>query len=159
VPLYTFGDAGSSELPYIDPFQEEYDVQKIVNKVIVAWASGSVEKVDWASVNRDGEIALPITTALTTSGAATALAARVLDRLSDPKLRITSLAIEPRRASGLIPAAVSLEIGDRINVKRRPYAGGPAQSKDCWIERVDHKFTISEEKIKWTVTYVLSPAS
>lgn len=68
--------------------------------------------------------------------------------------RITSMTINPAANPNLWAAALSLDIGRRVTVKRRTSAGVTI-SGDYYIEKVDH--AVNGEAATWLVTYQLSP--
>lgn len=66
--------------------------------------------------------------------------------------RIAGMTINPSANPDLWTAALSLDVGWRVTVKRRT-AAGVTISGDYYIEQVNH----SNNGSKWTVTYQLSP--
>lgn len=66
--------------------------------------------------------------------------------------RIAGMTINPSANPDLWTAALSLDVGWRVTVKRRT-AAGVTISGDYYVEQVNH----SNNGSKWTVTYQLSP--
>lgn len=66
--------------------------------------------------------------------------------------RIAGMTIDPSSNPDLWSAALTLDVGYRVTVKRRT-AAGVTISGDYFIEQVNH----SNTGTKWTVTYQLSP--
>jgi hypothetical protein len=66
--------------------------------------------------------------------------------------RIAGMTIDPSSNPDLWTAALTLDVGYRVTVKRRT-AAGVTISGDYYIEQVSH----SNNGAKWTVTYQLSP--
>lgn len=68
--------------------------------------------------------------------------------------RITGMTINPAANPNLWQAALSLDIGWRVTVKRRTSAGVTI-SGDYYIEKIDH--AVDGDAATWTVSYQLSP--
>lgn len=68
--------------------------------------------------------------------------------------RISSFSIDPSSNPKLFTAALSLDIGERVTVKRRTSAGVTI-SGDYYIEQINHQ--IDAEASTWIVQYQLSP--
>lgn len=68
--------------------------------------------------------------------------------------RITGMTINPSSNPNLWQAALSLDIGWRVTVKRRTSAGVTI-SGDYYVEQVNH--SVNGDAATWTVTYQLSP--
>ena len=77
-----------------------------------------------------------------------------LSRYKEPSLRIDSFTVESQTdATVLWPLVLGREIGDKINVKRRP-DGGTAISQDSHVEAVSH----ADDGTRFSTTFGLSPA-
>ena len=68
--------------------------------------------------------------------------------------RITGMTINPAANPTLWAAALSLDIGRRVTVKRRTSAGVTI-SGDYYVEQVNH--AVNGDAATWKVTYQLSP--
>lgn len=68
--------------------------------------------------------------------------------------RITGMTINPAANPNLWQAALSLDIGWRVTVKRRTSAGVTITG-DYYIEKIDH--AVDGDAATWTVSYQLSP--
>lgn len=161
VPLFVFGDS-LAELPYRDPPVADYDRQRVINKVVVSFGNptDTVEKIDWPSVEKNGELARPIATALSTEAQATTIAERVLEANKNPRLRFISMVLDYSRDPRLPAVMASLEIGDRVEVVRRPpdendIPGDPLR-REVWIERIEHTID-ADRDFRWTTSLTLSP--
>ena len=76
-----------------------------------------------------------------------------LSRYAKPRTRISKLVLDPAGNPSLFPVVLSLEISQRITVKRR--AGGAVISGDFYIEKISHSVDFASGK--WLVTLQLSP--
>lgn len=68
--------------------------------------------------------------------------------------RISKLTLDPASNPALWAAVLSLDLGDRITVKRRTSAGVTV-SGDYYVEKIDH--TSNADASTWTADYELSP--
>lgn len=158
-PQAVFGDGGpgTSELPYVGSPGFLKPADQIWNQVTVSYGlkDQTVTVSDYVSQRR-GLRALPTReTRLVNATAALALANTLLARFKDPPERFTSVTIDPRRFPGLWAAALGLEVGDRVTVKRGPAPGGAVVSKDCWIESVAHSIQLDSPQ-SWSTTFQLT---
>jgi hypothetical protein len=69
-------------------------------------------------------------------------------------MRISKITINPAQNPNLWQAALSLDIGHRITVKRRT-AAGTTMTGDYYIEQVSHN--VNAAASTWTTDYQLSP--
>ena len=76
-----------------------------------------------------------------------------LAQYKDPQMRIDELTVNTRRSTAYQSPCTTLDIGDRITVKRTPQNVGSAISKSLIIEGIKHRITRDE----WTVTFNTSP--
>ncbi|SEG45098.1 hypothetical protein SAMN04489712_105286 [Thermomonospora echinospora] len=91
-----------------------------------------------------------------TDAQALAYAQYVLALARAPELRFTELAVEPTAdPAGLYPHALGRQIGDRINVTRRPPGGGAPITRDVWIRGITHEFDDSTWRTRWTLQQAL----
>lgn len=154
----TFGDS-PAELPYVT-LSPDFDVNRVYNDVqVTAGFMGAIPQVsgDATSQANYGTRTLPRTTQLLTNQAAIDQSARLLHDNKDPHLRFPQMTLDPYRDSRLWPVVLGLEISDRVTVIRRPYAGGPAIQRVCWVEAIQHDIEVSPDS-RWTTTLYLSLA-
>jgi len=153
---FTFGEA-PGELPYT-ALSYDYDTSYIYNEIRISRAGGSFGyAADQPSIVQHGQRTLPPLTFGTNSDLEVQdAAAYLLDRHRNPVERIPQLVIDPSTNPALWPAALGLEIGDRITVNRRPF-GAPAKTGDFHVEHIAHAGDAKTGK--WPVTFLLSPAN
>ncbi|MEW6473449.1 MAG: LamG-like jellyroll fold domain-containing protein [Actinomycetota bacterium] len=154
---YTFGeDSGAGELGYV-AIRLDYSRNLIKNDVTISRTDGVAQRVvDTSSLaeyqrhsyfseglfHDDDSLSLAVATALVSAYA-------------EPLLRVTGIDLAPRGAPGtLFPAALGLELGDNITVKRRPQGVGSAISQVCVVEGISHSFAAKA----WSTSLTLSPA-
>lgn len=153
----TFGDNPPSELPY-SKITFDYSDQLIRNRVTVQRNGGAPQTVEDAT-----SIAAYLTRSYSLSGLlhdddviSLNAAQFLVSEYKDPKLRVTSMDVSPRRnATVLFPVVLDLEIGDELTVKRRPQGVGSAIDQDVVIEGISHTFTPA---LTWETTFSLSSA-
>lgn len=76
-----------------------------------------------------------------------------LAQYKDPQLRIDQLTVNVRKSTAYQSPCVTLDIGDRVTVKRTPQNIGTQISKALIIEGVKHHIT----RDNWVVTFNTSP--
>lgn len=157
-----FGDGGpaSGELPYLRP-AVDFSIDRVYNDVQVSSGVSHTPAFpqiaqDAPSVARYGKRTLARQTLLSTDAAAADQAARILAASKDPKLRITSLTLDPSRDARLWPVVLGLSLSDRVGIIRRPYAGGTPINRAGWVEGIRHDITISEQRKSWVTTLSLT---
>lgn len=158
----TFGDSNTAgaETPYETDVEIEYDPKYVFNDVTITRASGkstgsaSSHKKDAASILAYFTRTLDKTSGVSSVSQCEAEATWVLENYAEPRMRLANITIVPSTNPTLWPIALSIEIGDRVQVKRRPFGGGATIILDCYVEEVSHK--ISPDR--WSTTYSLSPA-
>lgn len=74
-------------------------------------------------------------------------------RYAAPKVRIQTITLNPAANPALWPLVLSLEISQRVTVKRR--SGGLTTSNDYYIESIAHK--VNADAGTWTVDLEMSP--
>jgi len=137
----TFGDS-SGETPYVDIEIDGNHLEWIRNVVTVSYASSSVTVKDTTSVTAYGEQGDSVSANNLPSFAgyvARQLAAFRLRLRKDAKTRIPSIKVKPRVATSThLPTMLNLELGQRVNVKRRPTGGTGTFSQDCTVQGISH---------------------
>lgn len=141
------------ELPYSD-IVVTYDDTHIVNEARVTRTGGTTQVYEDATsqgsyLTRTFERSDVHTETDTDSFYA---AQNLVVRFKDPKLRVESLTVQPRRdPDNLYPLVLDLDLLDVIEVKRRPQALGSAIDQTVAIEGITHSVTPET----WTTTYQL----
>lgn len=157
---WTFGDANDgSEIPYETDVEIQYDPKYVYNDVTItknagrtSGGAGSAHKRDQNSIKAYFTRNLDKTTGVAAISECLAEAEWVLENYAEPRLRLSRITIVPSANPDLWPVALSVEIGDRVTVRRRPF-GGEDIELDCYIEQVSHRVMPN----KWEVVYSLSP--
>lgn len=153
-----FGDGGS-ELRYSNNgLTLNYDHETLANRVQIA-RTGSTQQVatDGESVDKYLTRTFNRTDLLHENDAETlAYAQWVLFTSKNPELRFDAIRINPMRdPDNLIPEVLGREIGDRIQIVRRPPGGGDPIERDVFIRGIQHTIRPSQ----WMTTWVLQSAS
>jgi Concanavalin A-like lectin/glucanases superfamily len=153
-----FGDGtAASELPYIE-IVPEFDRKRIKNDVSIT-AEGAPEAsrfLDAASIAAYGPRGLALTLPIAVRREAGQMARQIRDWFSQPAPRFNQLTVGPTanaaKARATIATTLAREIGERVQVLRRP-AGGTLVKKTCRIEGIAIAFAPKDLK----VTFQLSP--
>jgi hypothetical protein len=132
-PVYTFGE---HEFPYED-IALDYDPTHLGNLVEVTQAATSqiFSAEDAASQTAYFPRSIQRTINATSSLECQDAANYLLSRYKNPLTRIDSLVLNPSANPALWPVCLSLELGMRIRVIRRPF-GRPAITVDAFVESV-----------------------
>ena len=84
----------------------------------------------------------------------------LLNRYKQPTQRVEQLVLDPAANPDLWPVVLTVEIGDRVTVVRRPKAAnsgvGIVMSGDYFVEKISHD-GIDMEKSTWRTVLQLSP--
>lgn len=160
-----FGDApgtvqtAGTELAYTQPGRANDDTT-LANDIQVTVAGGTMQEAqDATSI---GTYLFPRTWTqdgilLQADSDALNYAKWVLHISSTAEDRFDTLVISPMRdPANLFPQVLGREIGDRIQIWRRP-PGMSAISKDCFIRGIQHEIDVPNAK--WTTTWTLQSAS
>lgn len=154
-PVYTFGEnAAGGEWPY-ELIEFDYDPTHLANDVQVTQeSSGQVFRATDAA----SQLAYFPRTMTRTVNSSDPLEVQsasdyLLSRYKDPKNRISSLVLHPGAMPSLWPVALSLELGMRVRVIRRPL-GRPPITVDAFVESIAWNF---DDKNDATVTVQCSP--
>jgi hypothetical protein len=161
-----FGDSpgtshtAGTELPYAQPGRANDDTT-LANDIQVTVAGGTMqEATDTGSIatylfprtwTQDGIL-------LQADSDALGYAQWVLHISASAEDRFDTLVINPRRdPANLFPQVLGREIGDRIQIWRRPPGVGSPVSKDCFIRGIEH--VVDADAKSWVTTWTLQDAS
>lgn len=134
-PVYTFGE-NAGEFPY-EEVGLDYDPTHLANHVTVTQTStgqtftGSDAASQTAYFPRTMTRSIDSTDPLECQDAANYL----LSRYHNPLSRVTALKLHPAANPALWPVCLSLELGMRVRVMRRPF-GAPAIQVDAIVEQI-----------------------
>jgi hypothetical protein len=136
------------------------DIDFIRNMVAVAYPNGTVTAKDATSVTAYGPQSDSVdgSTLPDTAGyIARQLAAYRLRARKDPATRVPAVTVDMRGGDGLTangPTMIALDIGDRVQVKRRPNGATDPYNVACSTQGIAHNITPE----RWEVDLSLSPA-
>lgn len=156
---YTFGEnVAGGEYPY-KLIKYDADPTHIYNDVSVQRIGGPIVRViDAASQRRffprtlpNNPLQLNILSDLEAQDAANYL----LGRYKAPQQRIASLVLDPSSQPALWPVVLSLEIGSRVRVMRRPPAPAATIQTDCFVDGI--KWSFYGQPAEATVELLLTP--
>lgn len=134
-----------------------WDEQLIYNEVTVAWAGGaSITVSDAASITAYGRRTYSVTTQSRTAAEARALGEWILSHYKAPIVRIRSLELNPAADDTSAVAALSLQLGDLVQVKVKPQDVGARITFNLLVEGKQHRF--NKAAGTWTTSLYLSPA-
>ncbi|MEV0237556.1 hypothetical protein [Nonomuraea sp. NPDC050786] len=159
VPQWVFGDDvdNPQELPWAD-LVVSYDDAQLYNLVEEAMVGGETQTVqDVPSRTRNLTRPFSRTDLLLTSDAEVlSHATMILAMSKDPELRFDALTInaykDPYR---LFPALLSIRIGDRLRIYRRPPGGGLPIIRDVIVRGISHNIG----QVQWETTFTLQSAT
>lgn len=158
VALWVFGEnpAGASptEYPYVG-YSDDYDPTYTFTQANLSRPANSAfaPMINTASQTQFGQRILSQTVQVTTDFDLTQAGIFYLHRYAAPKVRIAKLTLNPSSNPALWPVVLSLEISQRVTVKRR--SDSLTTSNDYYIEQITHN--IDSENGTWTVDLQLSP--
>jgi hypothetical protein len=162
---FTLGENVPAEIPYQGDVEFDYDPNFVAPEVKVtrpggATTSGGTTAQVTAASKRYFPRAYDASVDVATDAQAQDLANWVFATHRAPLLRVASITIDPASNPDLWPAALSLEVGMRVTVVRRPKAAnagaGIVMSGPYYVEQVIHN-DIDFTAGTWTVTLYLSP--
>ena len=155
----TFGDNGTSEIPFLKDTDWDYDNTYLYSETQVTQQNGPNQLIIADNRNLASQNQFFRRSALTfTSEAVSAydvsdLATWSVNKHAQPTLHLTSLVVNAASAPSLtFPTVLQLDIGNVIQVTRRP-VGGAVLTELGIIERVQHEIGAGF----WKVTYQISP--
>jgi hypothetical protein len=155
-PRYTFGErVDLGEWPYED-CQLDFDSTHLSNQVTVT-QEGSGQNfyaVDAASVTGYFPRTMSRSINANNTDECQDAANYLLSRYRQPATRVSSLQLHPSGNPALWPVCLSLELGTRIRVMRRP-PGAPTVQVECFVENIQWDF--GDDGEAW-LTLQCSPA-
>ncbi|NUR01374.1 MAG: hypothetical protein HOY79_34065 [Streptomyces sp.] len=140
-PAYTFGErVDLGEYPYED-CQLDYDSTHLSNQVTVTQAgtSQAFYATDDTSLANYFARTMQRTINAQSDDECQDAASYLLSRYRQPAQRVTSLKLHPSANPALWAVCLSLELGTRVRVMRRP-PGVPAIQVDCYVENMQWSF-------------------
>ncbi len=159
VPQWVFGDDTDNpqELPWAD-LKVSYDDAQLYNLVEVARVGGEAQTVQ-STASRARNLTRPFSRTdllLTTDSEVLSYANMILAMSKDPELRFDELTVnaykDPYR---LFPAVLSIRIGDRLRIHRRPPGGGLPIVRDVIVRGIAHNIG----QVQWETTFTLQSAT
>ncbi|MEV8475956.1 hypothetical protein AB0435_11415, partial [Streptomyces sp. NPDC051173] len=136
-PLYVFGENTSAgELPYED-CQLDYDSTHLSNQITVTQTSTNQDFSAQDTTSITNYFPRTLTRSINSSSALECqdAAGYLLSRYKNPAVRVSAIKLHPSANPALWPVCLSLELGMRIRVMRRP-PNAPAIQVDCFIEQI-----------------------
>lgn len=152
----TFSDDGA-DLEYVE-IQIDYDDAQLWNAATVTRVNGPAQtKTDSTSIGDYGRRDVSLGETLhADDGQASTLADWVVLEHKDIRPRVSSITVKPGGdPANLWPAALGLEILDKVNVERTPPSGSTVDV-DCYVEGIGHTVTMVGQR-SWVTTFQLSP--
>lgn len=154
--LWTFGErADLGELPY-DNLEYDFDPTYVYSQVNLSRPGNSnfAPMVNSTAQNNYGQSILPRQLQASTDDDLKQAGIFYLNRYGQQRQRIRKMTISPAKNPALFTAVLSLEISNRVTVKRRTTAGVTI-SGDFYVESIAHHIVAREGQ--WTVELQLSP--
>lgn len=162
--LFTFGEnAAGGELPYVE-VEYDYDPTYVYSdaQLTCDYSSNTLTSVNSTSRTNYGQRILSKTMYAQNDWDVQQAANFYTQRYAKPAgasgtgtgPRIARFSIDPGSNPNLVKAALSLDIGSRVTVKRRT-SPGVTVSGDYYVEQVSH--AVYAANSSWTVDYQLSP--
>jgi len=156
VPVYTFGErVDLGEWPY-EECTLDYDSTHLSNQVTVQQegTGQNFYATDATSVAQYFPRTMSRTINVQSADECSDAADYLLSRYRQPAQRVSSLKLHPSGNPALWAICLSLELGTRVRVMRRP-PNAPAVQVDCFVENLDWEFDDGGEA--W-LTLQCSPA-
>ncbi|MGE7437940.1 hypothetical protein [Kitasatospora sp. NPDC001175] len=157
-PAYVLGEnTAGGEIPY-EGIALDFDPTRIANQVAVTQASSSqvFSAQDATSITNFFPRQLTRTVNSASTQECQDAANYLLSRYKSPAVRVSSVTLHPSANPSLLwPVCLSLELGTRIRVMRRPPAPAAAIQVDCFVENIAWEFGDDGEA---RVTLQCSPA-
>ncbi len=150
-PVYVFGEnTAAGEFPYED-CQFDYDPTHLSNLVQITQASSGQIFTSQDTTSQTDYF--PRTLQRTVNASSTlecqAAAQYLCSRYKQPASRVSALVLHPAANPLLWPVCLSLELGMRVRVNRRP-PGAPPITNDCFVENVQISMTDQGDAV-WTL--------
>jgi len=157
VPIYTLGERTDlGEIPYED-VALDYDPTRLANQVKVTQANSNqvFSAQDSTSIANFFPRQLTRTVNASSPQECQDAANYLLSRYKAPAVRVSALRLHPSANPALMwPVCLSLELGTRIRVMRRPPAPAAAIQADCFVENIS--WELGDDGDAW-VTLQCSP--
>ncbi|MDI5965713.1 hypothetical protein [Streptantibioticus silvisoli] len=137
-PVYTFGEnTASGEWPYED-CQLDYDPTHLGNQVQVTQQSTNqiFSAQDSTSIAEYFPRSLTRTVNAASAAECQDAAGYLVSRYKQPLVRVDSIKLHPSAFPSLWPVCLSLELGMRVRVMRRPPSPAAPIQVDCFIESI-----------------------
>jgi len=157
VPMWTFGEnTAGGEIPYED-MTSELDPTRLANQISITQASSNQVFSAQDATSITDYFPRQLTRTINASGAQECQDAAnyLLSRYKQPAVRVSSLKLHPSaNPSVLWPVCLSLELGARIRVMRRPPTPAATIQVDCFVENI--AWELDDQGDAW-VTLQCSP--
>lgn len=137
-PVYTFGEQTNlGEWPY-EVCEFDYDATHLSNQITVTQAptNQNFYAQDTASITNYFPRTLTRSINSPSAPECQDAAGYLLSRYKNPATRISALKLHPSANPAMWPVCLSLELGMRVRVMRRP-PGLPTAQVDCFIEQIE----------------------
>ncbi len=160
--VYTFGEnVAGGEFPYLEDLAYDLDPTLIYNDVEVTNSSGVIVKaINTASQTAYFVNSYQRTINVANNSEAVDCATYLMNQHDIPRQRVSVLTLDPVGNPNLWPVVLSLEVGMRVTVKRRPKAAnvgaGITMSADFFVESISHD-NIDMDNGTWQTQLLLSP--
>jgi hypothetical protein len=138
VPMYVFGERTDlGEWPYED-CQLDYDSTHLANQITITQQTPNQAFVAQDKTSIGAYFPRTLTRTVNSSSAAECQDAAdyLLSRYKQPAVRISSIKFHPSANPALWPVLLSLELGMRVRVMRRPPAPAAAIRVECFVEAI-----------------------
>jgi len=156
--VYTFGEnVAGGEYPYQQGIVFDNDPSRIYNSVVVTQVGGvEARAVSDLSKKRFFPRSYPRTINVLSANETVDAAVYLLQQYQSPRQRVSSIVLDPAAYPPLWPIVLSVEVGNRVTVKRRASGGSLVMSAEYFVEAVSHD-GIDMEAGTWLTTLLLSP--
>lgn len=135
---------------------EPASINTVINQVTVNYIGGSVTVEDATSIAAYGPRGQSFDTLHDVPSEARSFGEYVLGRYKDPITRVRELTLDCAACPDGLDAALTLRVGDRVTVERKPQNLGNTISDEYLIEGINGE--IANGVNTFRVTYYLSPA-
>jgi hypothetical protein len=157
-PLWTIGEnppgASPTEYPYIS-YGGDYDPTYVFSQANLSRPGNSTvtPQINAAAQADYGQRIITQTLQVNSDFEVQQAGLYYLTRYGTPKVRLETIVLDPASNPALWPKVLSLEISQRLTVKRR--TGALTTSNDYYVEQINHE--VEPGSGKWTVSLQLSP--
>ncbi|MEV8480219.1 hypothetical protein AB0435_33495, partial [Streptomyces sp. NPDC051173] len=137
-PAYVFGERTDlGEWPY-EECQLDHDATHLSNQVTVTQSSSNQNFYAQDAASVTNYFPRTLTRSINSASALECqdAAGYLLSRYKNPATRISALRLHPSANPALWPVCLSLELGMRVRVMRRPPAPAAPITVDCFIEQI-----------------------